>query len=93
MEENEMNQIAAFLQKRLAIEKPDPDEFATSEIIRSLDAPKTTVENYLLRAQQQKLVSSRKLGRIRYWRIIDEKAWQEWLEGKKGVQPADLQPD
>lgn len=83
MDGKEMNQIVEFLQKRLETEKPDPDEFTAIEFMKAADVPRSTAEGQLLRAQELKLVSSRKIGRARYWKFVDQAAWQEWIESKK----------
>jgi DNA-binding transcriptional MocR family regulator len=83
MDENEMSQISAFLQARLEIEKPAPGEFSTSDFMQATGVPRTTAESQLQRAQERKLISSRKLGRTRYWKIVDQQAWQEWIESKE----------
>ena len=83
MEETELTEIVAFLQQRLEVEKPDPDEFSTADFVRISSVPPNTAIGHLQRALAEKLISSRKLGRIRYWRIIDRQGWQDWIASKK----------
>ncbi len=74
----------AFLQQRMAVEEPEPDEFSTASFVKALDSiPRDTAVGWLEKGQMLKLLSSRRLGRNRYWKIIDQKAWQDWLSSHR----------
>jgi hypothetical protein len=85
MDPTELMEVAAYLQQRLKVERPDPDEFTTTEFIVASGLPRSTADRYLMLAEEEKIVKSRKLSRARYWRIVDREKWQEYLKTKGGA--------